>query len=82
MTLKAGDSVKYAEPALRSLRDMWLQEGASGKKEQKWKWLDNKKAERGVLTEICKNDYCTQFYRITWDNGSTSDTATYLVEPA
>lgn len=78
--LNKGDRVKYSQAALRSLRDGWLNAGSYEKKSQAKRWLDEKAAQRGTIVDVCSNQYTSRFYRISWDHGPETDSATYLVD--
>lgn len=79
--MKIGDRVKPSAAALRTLRDAWQAEGRSDMKARRKRWYDEKKEQRGEITDIRRNQFTPRYYVIQWDDGSVSETATHMVCP-
>lgn len=76
--LEVGDKVKPSEYALRGSRDYWLAQGEPSKKAQAKQWYEDKKARRGIITQVYDNGYAI-CYDIAWEDGSNSSSGIHMV---
>jgi hypothetical protein len=74
-----GDAIKHSYDYLRPMRDFWLSQGREPFKSNAKDNLEKAKLERGIITGMKRNQWST-YAEIKWDNGTTSQTAFYLIE--
>lgn len=80
--MKVGDKVKHSDHVIRPKRDYMLGCAATRKAEAA-RWLNEAKAERGVITELLpQQDDLAAAIRVVWDNGIESRCLPYMVELA
>lgn len=80
--LPVNSTVRHSDDALRSLRDLMLGTGQPQRRSGYRQELERKQAMRGTVTAVLESKYGSNFYEITWDNGTLSQCQTYMVSPA
>jgi hypothetical protein len=72
-----GTRVQYSPYALRAPWDYYLAQGEWTRKAAARDAYDQQAAMRGTVTHAATNDHGVAWYGVTWDNGTTSQTAPY-----